>query len=811
MRRQFSAMAITLTLALLIVGIPFAAFSADNSNPPSSPVKLIFIHHSTGGNWLADSNSDGPYGGLGIALRDNNYYVSATNYGWGPNGIGENTDIPHWPQWFTGSSSNTILNALYNETAQSFLEYGSWSRLSSDPGGENEIIMFKSCFPNSDLYGNPDDAPASVVNDWEYSVSNAKAVYNEILGYFETRQDKLFVAITAPPLMESETDASRAANARAFTNWLVNDWLDGYAHRNVAVFNYYNVLTDPDNHHRWNNSAVEHVTNTNSNFAYYPSDDSHPSSTGHLKATTEFVPLLNVFWHRWKDDDTGTTSSTTTTSATTTTGVSSTTTSSTSSSTTLTTTSTTNAGATTTTINGQSEIIGLIQPSDLEYKGTFRLPDADGDCDWTYSPHAMTYYPDGDSGGPDDGYPGSLFASGNDSNCQHISEISIPAPVISQAKNLDELNTAGTLQEFQDIRGGLFGEYQSLTIPRIGLEYLPAQGSQSSGKLHFCSAEHFQDEFVATHGWCELDLSNPQTAGAWKIGTYTNYTTDDYIFEIPKEWADANVSGQYLATGRFREGVWSGRGPALFAYGPWNKGNPPAPNTTLSATPLLLYGTQEAGNSYIVSDETTAMNDYAEADHWFGGAWLTAGSNAAVVFIGTKAVERTWYGYANGVVHEHDCYETETCPETPAWPYDDRGYWAEDFEARIIFYDPDDLADVATGRKQSWEPQPYASLNMNPHFFDDDIIEADDLGRYRRNLVGAAAFDRAQGLLYVSEKQVDEEKPLIHVWKINERAPDLSSADVDGNGKIDFADAISGLKEGNIKAVILTLRVLVGL
>jgi hypothetical protein len=57
-----------------------------NPNPPNYPARLIFIHHSTGENWLSDEN-----GGLGIALRDNNYYVSDTNYGWGPNQIGDYT------------------------------------------------------------------------------------------------------------------------------------------------------------------------------------------------------------------------------------------------------------------------------------------------------------------------------------------------------------------------------------------------------------------------------------------------------------------------------------------------------------------------------------------------------------------------------------------------------------------------------------------------------------------------------------------------------------------------------------------------
>ena len=306
------------------------SLSALDPTSPTVPVRLIFIHHSTGGNWLADLVEGEPHGGLGAALMNNNYFVSATNYGWGPDSIGDRTDIPHWPEWFTGPNSTTILSALYAETGQNFGGFGDWSRLSTDPGGENVIVMFKSCFPNSDLYGNPNDDPASEPND-EFTVSNAKAVYNKLLTYFRTRQDKLFIVITAPPMAQGEYQpdgqipAERAANARAFNNWLMdkqNGWLENYPYNNVAVFDYYNVLTsngsitridDPDtteepndvdvadgNHHRWRNSTVEHIQTISNNYSAYPSGDSHPSSNGHQKATTEFVPLLNIFYHRWQ-------------------------------------------------------------------------------------------------------------------------------------------------------------------------------------------------------------------------------------------------------------------------------------------------------------------------------------------------------------------------------------------------------------------------------------------------------------------------------------------------------------------------------
>jgi hypothetical protein len=404
--------------------------------------------------------------------------------------------------------------------------------------------------------------------------------------------------------------------------------------------------------------------------------------------------------------------------------------------------------------------VDLIQPEDLVYMGAFRLPDVPGDVNWDYSGHALTYYPDGDPDGGGDGYSGSLFGVGHD-HYLYVSEISIPAPVIS--KNLDDLNTAETLQPFADITDGMFVA-QDMVLPRAGLEYLPAQDGQSSDKLHFAFAQHIQD-FEASHGWAELDLSNPQPEGPWVFDGYTNYATNDYIFEIPQEWSDLYAPGMRLATGRFREGVWGGFGPALFAYAPWQDGGPPAPNANLgSLRPLLLYGVQEAGNSNIYSDESMMMDGYGEADHWWGGAWLTAGERSAVAFVGTNATGRSWYGFANGVEWVYDCADQNppTCPEYPEFPYDNRGYWADGYQGQIIFFDPADLAAVAIGQMETFAPQPYSSMDLTPYLFDPEL----DHFNYKRDLIGAAAFDRQHGLLFVVERLADEYKSVIHVFEV---------------------------------------------
>ena len=75
--------------------------------------------------------------------------------------------------------------------------------------------------------------------------------------------------------------------------------------------------------------------------------------------------------------------------------------------------------------NGAPRGTWRIERSQLVYRGAFRLPDGSNESNWEYSGYAMTFYPAGDPEGPDDGYPGSLFAVGHDHQ-QHVSEIAIP-------------------------------------------------------------------------------------------------------------------------------------------------------------------------------------------------------------------------------------------------------------------------------------------------------------------------------------------------------------------------------------------------
>lgn len=267
---------ITLTLFVLFIftGMSLASASDLNTTPPSSTVKLVFIHHSCGGNWLADGN-----GNLGDELNDNNYYVTETNYGWDAepgDDIGSSTDTSDWPSWFNDDK----MPYVYSNNA-----HYAYSNKITDPGGENDIIMFKSCYPCSEVGSSVDDE---------------KSYYNTIKDYFEAHPEKLFVLITPP----GEAEVTSYLKTRELCNWLVdseNGWLKDYSGNNILVFDFYGVLSETNSHHRVVGDTIEHVYASNyDGISPYHNGDDHPNSEGNQKATNEFIPLLNYAYNLWK-------------------------------------------------------------------------------------------------------------------------------------------------------------------------------------------------------------------------------------------------------------------------------------------------------------------------------------------------------------------------------------------------------------------------------------------------------------------------------------------------------------------------------
>lgn len=427
----------------------------------------------------------------------------------------------------------------------------------------------------------------------------------------------------------------------------------------------------------------------------------------------------------------------------------------------------------------------------------------------------MTYYPKGDPDGSDP-YPGSLFVAGNDSEDPYgswracwIAEISIPTPVIPSDKDASTLPTAVLLQDFVDLRGDkLYGPKVFFELPKVGIQYVPAQGSQTTDMLYLAWGQHIENEDAPTGCQSGTDpscvpshsarplgpngqLTHAETLGPWWIEGGLLYSVNDYLFEIPLEWAKAHVGGRAIATGRFRDGGQGSQGPVLIAIGPWLDGNPPAAKATLSAVTLLHY------SSFPETDRR--LTGYQHSDEWNGGAWITTSSRRAVIFVGSKSAgPQYWYGWQHCPQGKIPCVEPESvggpgcfnadgtpCHLSPAYYcqctesscdencFGNRGWWSQRWESRILLYDPADLERVASGQMKPDEPQPYAYVVVDDILFLKTPAGSEGImgvGQQRRYRLGAVAYDPKNHLLYVTEQHADieNEQPIIHVWSVRD-------------------------------------------
>jgi hypothetical protein len=256
---------------------------------------LLFIHHSCGGQWLADPGPDSPIatcihtshpngGGLRGLLQARGYEVHEACYG---SEVGDRTDIFDWPPKFRDRMA-AVLSVDRNDRSLS-------------GGRKNRIVVFKSCFPNNLLVG--DGSPPGSPAGPELTLWNARAALTALLPLFEREPGVLFVYVTAPPLAPGappeplwkraakrilgrpsagERVARAAPLARKFNDWVKSPegWLRGYPLPNVAAFDLFDVLTDRGA----------------SDLSRYPTgggSDSHPSRAGNERAAREFVAFLD--------------------------------------------------------------------------------------------------------------------------------------------------------------------------------------------------------------------------------------------------------------------------------------------------------------------------------------------------------------------------------------------------------------------------------------------------------------------------------------------------------------------------------------
>ncbi len=224
---------------------------------------IIFLHHSTGRNLVEE-------GSVRKLLTEKGYQFYTHDYNsiglTDPHGKKLNFcyDIPT-DSTNTRGNGNTDPEGLYILFNQPVTTPPSnaFSRLL-----QHDIIIFKSCFPNSAIKS---EKMLNQYKDW----------FRSIRSIMESHPDKIFIPLTFPPLHPLATNSTESSRAREWANWLTSDdFLQNTS--NVFVFNLFDYLADPST----NMLRTEYQKNENYR-------DSHPNEKANKIVGPEFARFID--------------------------------------------------------------------------------------------------------------------------------------------------------------------------------------------------------------------------------------------------------------------------------------------------------------------------------------------------------------------------------------------------------------------------------------------------------------------------------------------------------------------------------------
>ena len=217
-------------------------------------------------------------------------YQSPGRHIWGPND--SPTRVPaeitsyNNSHGLAGSAAYTLGSEHWPPTRDN--EWARWHAIFSNAAPDvdirlilagNAIVMIKSCFPSSSMWGGA-GAPADTMTPDDKSVSNYKWHWRSIVSAMRNAPHNFFVMWTNSPLVPDVTNDEEAAAADAFCRWAKDtlaagrDTIAGSFPKNIYVFDYFHKLAGADGKLQMKYAA--------------DSTDSHPNSA----ATQVVAPQL---------------------------------------------------------------------------------------------------------------------------------------------------------------------------------------------------------------------------------------------------------------------------------------------------------------------------------------------------------------------------------------------------------------------------------------------------------------------------------------------------------------------------------------
>ncbi len=237
------------------------------SAAPDSIHNVIFLHHSVGSGLIDGGNVRGLLTDKGYQFWDHGYNSQGLTM---PNGqpAGYDYGIP-------GDNTNPSgFDAIFqqpldpNSPAHPSRPTNAFSGLM-----RHDVIAFKSCY-------------TAAMDLWSRDIlTSYNSYYLRIRQRIDQYPDHLFVAFTFPPLRPEQTNATNAALAREFANWLKSpEYTAG--HPNLFVFDFFDLLAESDPTRPDYNMLRAAYRNPD------PSD-SHPNSTANAVNGPKLVDFLD--------------------------------------------------------------------------------------------------------------------------------------------------------------------------------------------------------------------------------------------------------------------------------------------------------------------------------------------------------------------------------------------------------------------------------------------------------------------------------------------------------------------------------------
>lgn len=422
----------------------------------------------------------------------------------------------------------------------------------------------------------------------------------------------------------------------------------------------------------------------------------------------------------------------------------------------------------------------VLQKSNLEYKGAFRVPKGNLGGDSVYSDTLSR----GGAGLAFNTANGSLFITTRSSGAypeKLVTEITIPAVVDSN--EMASLNTATVVQVPGDVANSKWQYVKNdntATGNDVSVGGLLVHNNKLIGSAfayYDGPSESFRSHFTASTTWT---VSGIQFNGMRKVGTWPSNASlanggvvGGYMATVPSEWA--TQLGYPAITGKGAVAVISrsSQGPAIWGFDPDNL----ATQDPVTATMFVGYIDDHAplGNYTYGGLPYNAGADY-------GGAAFPVGSDSILIFgrkgYGNDGQGESCYGHSTSIEAQHNtnvcgmynnekcCYDlTKTGHGNHAYPYT---YSLLMYNANDLKKVKDGVTNPATG--QPWQPHevlPYADIDLDS---DWGVSVSDDKGM---KTIGGVAYDPATQRIYISQSEADtaynqyEPYPLIRVYQVN--------------------------------------------